>query len=766
MPITYTPLQASSNPQTAADQGLALATGGLKGGSGVTTAAPTAVAASALPPATPMVVPGVSGSTATPGAPASPAAPAAPASAPGGSESGNDAYLLGGSDGAVNFELNPTDVGSLEDQEYAKGVQEAQPSIQAADDAYNAEISQQEDVGKTEESATGAALVAAGLGGSTQAAPALGQTGKATAEQVSSLVAQRGQAVQSILDNVRATAQTNSRSDAQNSIATVKALGQNYVSLQEFKSAFPDEYSSVLKSFGGDENALIASGAITAPKVLSSYVQGSNYVQTVQDPVTGKVIAQTFALSVTPPTGWSSEKLTNAIVFTDPSNAANSITYTTDPLTGALTVNGTGTGLQTLNAAGVGSASTQTGNGASSTGATDASTTVASILGVQDPTVPLSSVLSSNGVGSIVGAIIQNEGGSPSGVENNPGNIKFAGLPGQSDSGVKASDGGTFASYQSQTAGQQAIASIVNEASASGASLQDFVNKYTGSIDPASSTVNPATGLDTAQYGLLANVPGFDPTSKGDQGVIDSDAYSYLKLYMSGTQPTNTNLTGKRSSSTNEFQQAQTRAQDLYFKATGKQLPNITTLSSNLGFINANNSLQNSLNVQEQTISSNSALLQANMTADGVNANAPAINGILDEWKSLTGDPGVASYLAQNSTLSNELGSLLALKNASGTTVHDKLISADLIDKDATPEQEASVVNTLMKEAGNARRAIGSASATLYQQTDPLGLDPNNPINAPGYQNAVAIGFTPNYDGTYTSPDGSETVDASGNPVK
>lgn len=74
---------------------------------------------------------------------------------------------------------------------------------------------------------------------------------------------------------------------------------------------------------------------------------------------------------------------------------------------------------------------------------------------------PLASVISGGGLGALVDQLIAREGSSPQGVANNPGNIKFAGLPGQTDSGVKAADGGTYASYDSPQAGRFAIAQLV-----------------------------------------------------------------------------------------------------------------------------------------------------------------------------------------------------------------------------------------------------------------------------------------------------------------
>lgn len=520
--------------------------------------------------------------------------------------------------------------------------------------------------------------------------------------------------------------------------STLQGLSKQGVTIQSLKqqaqSGNPvaqQSYQTLLQAYGGDENQLNAAAALSQPvnTVVQSWMQGSTYYQIVQNPQTGAITTQSFDMGVTMPTNWTTTKIgTTGEFFQDPSNSANTFTLTTDPLTGGITAVGTGTGTTLADQYNQANGSNTPGtNSNSSQSNNTATTTVATALGV-DPTTPLSDVLQNQGVGALTAAIIKNEGGSPDGVQNNPGNVKYEGLPGQTDSEVKASDGGTYASYATPQAGQQAIASIVNDA-ASGAStaygsnptLQDFVQKYTN-------TGTGSNGLSTAEYGALANVPGFNPNAGGSQGAMDNYAFNYLKSYLSGQTPSTSSGMGGATTLAIK-QQIQARAQDLYFQATGKNLPNATTLSNNLSLISGNNTLLNNLKVQEGTISANSDLLQGNINAANINQNAPVINNVIDSVQNMLGNPDVASYLAQNETISNELGSLLALKNAGGTTVHDKLVSAGLISADSSAQQEAAVVNTLMKEATNAHSAISTANLQLYAETDPLGVDPANPLN-------------------------------------
>lgn len=140
---------------------------------------------------------------------------------------------------------------------------------------------------------------------------------------------------------------------------------------------------------------------------------------------------------------------------------------------------------------------------------------VSQALGVQ-PTIPLKSVIEQSGIGPIVDAIIKNEGSSPKGVMNNPGNIKFSGLPGQLDSGIKASDGGTFASYGSPDEGKHAIEFIIQNAadsksSAYGANptLGDFMDKYTNTAPDRSVNALPPE----KEKGNIPGVGGFTPNA-------------------------------------------------------------------------------------------------------------------------------------------------------------------------------------------------------------------------------------------------------------
>lgn len=109
--------------------------------------------------------------------------------------------------------------------------------------------------------------------------------------------------------------------------------------------------------------------------------------------------------------------------------------------------------------------------------------------GIQ-PQAPLSQIVQQFGLQNVVQAIVGQEGGSPKGVMNNPGNIKFDPqhpFPGATNSGVQATDGGMFASFPTPQAGLQAVGNIVtnamngqSQAYGQNPTIGDFIAKYKG----------------------------------------------------------------------------------------------------------------------------------------------------------------------------------------------------------------------------------------------------------------------------------------------
>lgn len=243
-------------------------------------------------------------------------------------------------------------------------------------------------------------------------------------------------------------------------------------------------------------------------------------------------------------------------------------------------------------------------------------------------------------------------------------------------------------------------------------------------------TSNPNVPYE--KYGLLSNTD-FNPSNQGDK-----NAMNYLNTYLNGKLPQNGGDIGisvRGAVGSQQYQSAVNRANDLYFAATGQNLPPTDVIKSNLAIIGANNKLSNNLKIQENTVNANFGLSLQNLNANNLNNAYPILNGVINDIKNAEGDPAVAQYMAQNSTIQQELGNLLAVKNASGTTVYDKIAGAGLLPKNATPAQQVQVVKTLLQEAKNASNAFKQVNGELYQQIDPLERQTSNP-NRQSYLNS------------------------------
>lgn len=767
------PTPVQSNPNNNLPAGSILPGVGVANGSGGFTSIAPGASGYSIPPPPPAR--STSNSTNVTTAPATSSAPSSAIPASLSAAPGSATVQTNPDSGYSQAEENITPGAPESEEDFWSALQnEFAPVISSINSAETSAETAAYAAGTSEMTDLNESLGDRGLSGSSTAASQVASANRDTAGAIATAKQNQATALSSAYQYLTGQAHTEftdaltqNTTLSQNYVASMKANAQATVngiaesgitSGSELQTKSPKAYAALLQYYNGDPDALNSALVMAQPanKIVQSWSQNGTYYQLVTDPITGQPKIQSVQTNVQVPTSWVANKVsTSTLMMQDPNNPGNAIIYTTDPLSGQVTVSGTGTGsayAAQYNSSQSGSTTTpptSTPPTTPATGAGTASTTVASILGISDPTQPLSDVISTAGIGPLVSAIIQSEGSQLPTSLNNPGDVKYVpGMANATDSGVTASDGGTFAKFNTAQDGQDAIASTIQNA-ASGTdqnygatpTLQSFMDTYshTGNNAPTaptvSATINPTTGLSTTEYGALAGVAGFNPSSPG----LDQDAFNYLKSYLSGqTQSSSSGMGGASLYAAKQGVQA--RAQDLYYQATGHDLPNQSELTANLGYITGNQALLNSLQVQEGTIKANSDLLQSKITAGNINQNAPAINAVIDPIIEALGNTPVAAYNAQVSTLSNELGSLLALKNASGTTVHDKLISAGLLPETASAEQEAQVVNTIMQEAQNAHSAITVANAKLYQNTDPLGIDPQNPLNDPSsFASSVGI---------------------------
>lgn len=656
--------------------------------------------------------------------------------------SGGQGYDVNG--GGVNREQPLT-----EDEVYKKMLKQSQGIIDKIQGGYDSEIKANTDAASVDAAKAqqdqSAMSAASGLIGSSAAIAGASKTASdssaALAKENAPVVAARQTAVANALQTIASNAMTEystefdqAQTTRKNAVDAITAMGNAEVNWDAFKNT--PAYAQVVAQLGGDTNYADAIFTLSKPQGVVdpnlSKVIGNTYYQITKDPVTGKISQSSFELPYDVPKNWTFQKVgTNAAIVYDPNtyNPADPSTFKNvyiDPFTGQVTD---------------GSGSSNDSNGADTAGGS-AARNIQSLLPAAadgspaDMSQPLTSAISTYGVSALASALIQNEGGSPSGVQNNPGNIKYTGMDGQQDSGVKATDGGTFASYKTPEDGQKAVEGLIQNAAsgqsdAYGASptLAGFIGKYTNTA---------GTGApDPAQYGLLANVSDFKPSDP-----IDSAASNYLNEYLyQGKTPSAASVgVSTRTGSGEIFNKIADRANALYTAATGQALPDLTRLAADKKIITANNVLANKLKVQEGTVTSNFGLSLENLDENNINQSIPIINAMADAFDNAMGDPDVAAYLAQNTTLQNEAASLIAVKNASGTTVYDKMEAAGLVPKNASADQQKEILKKLLQEAQNASNAIQLANAQTYSRIDPLQKDPANPLNNPS-QFVSSLGY-------------------------
>lgn len=161
------------------------------------------------------------------------------------------------------------------------------------------------------------------------------------------------------------------------------------------------------------------------------------------------------------------------------------------------------------------------------------STSTAMGVAPADLNLPVAAAVAKYGIAPIVQGLIKQEGGSPQGVANNPGNIKFANLPGQINSGIKATDGGTFASYATPELGVQAVGQLVQNAAQRGDPLDKFIASYKGvklGTPTAGGAGNSYQNVVSAAPPLIANAVKSlpDGTAFIDSGSLADSKYNVM----------------------------------------------------------------------------------------------------------------------------------------------------------------------------------------------------------------------------------------------
>lgn len=241
-----------------------------------------------------------------------------------------------------------------------------------------------------------------------------------------------------------------------------------------------------------------------------------------------------------------------------------------------------------------------------------------------------------------------------------------------------------------------------------------------------------------AQYGLLANTT-FNPDNDNDKM-----AKAYLDYYIKNSAiPSSYQLgMGRSTSSSVKYSNAQSRANELFFEATGYSLPDINTLKGYKTIINNNNKIMNNQAITAQTLEKNFDLAINGEITNDVNKNATIINKILNPVYLALGDPATAQALVSNGTITQEFANLISTRNAQGTLQADKMLAEELIPFGTSVEAQKAIVERLKQEAMNITGAVKNQNAELYKIIDPLQQLPENPNRVDPTQAKLTDYFT------------------------
>lgn len=334
----------------------------------------------------------------------------------------------------------------------------------------------------------------------------------------------------------------------------------------------------------------------------------------------------------------------------------------------------------------------------SNNGAGSGAKAVATAAGISDTTVPLSQAITNVGLDTIVNGIIANEGGSKPGVQNNPGNIEYDGLPGQTDSGVKKADGGTFANYSTFEAGKTAIANLVQNAAdgkskayGSTPSFESFMNTYTNTkpVDNAPGTTGNST--------IDATVPGYSTTIVGSTGMTQAAIDQRALNIAIGNETAPKQGSGISGVANRAIQN---RVGEL--NASGNIAANKAQLKSLSSSLTDQTNYLNTTQRAYNTANDNLGVLTKLMQDNGINdSSIPLINQITNNIKSGIADPGsIAAFKANLQGLRAEYSQVLA---KGGTrSVETDNAAASLIPDNISPAQLQQVATQLKLEGGNA----------------------------------------------------------------
>lgn len=215
-------------------------------------------------------------------------------------------------------------------------------------------------------------------------------------------------------------------------------------------------------------------------------------------------------------------------------------------------------------------------------------------------------------------------------------------------------------------------------------------------------------------YGGFADLPGFNPGSSQD-----SDAFNLYRQVLMNNGKIPSNPFGKLPGAQGgmRLNAAENRLNNL-----GVSLPTGQDTAGTFQAITKNKLMLNNLTPLQNTIEKNYELLMKNVDENHLNTSGLVpLNNIVNALDNMRSNPDTAQLFAQNTTLQNELGNLLAARS-NQTTVHDKLTSEGLIQAGYGPKAIRRVFETLLKESRNQTSSVRDEQEGLYGQVDPYGI--------------------------------------------
>lgn len=352
----------------------------------------------------------------------------------------------------------------------------------------------------------------------------------------------------------------------------------------------------------------------------------------------------------------------------------------------------------------------------------------------------VSQAIQSAGLPAIVDAVIGQEGGSPKGVDNNPGNIKSAtaaslGIP-YTDSGVKATDGGTFASFSTPQAGKDAVGAWIQKRGDT--NIADAIASYKG-VQNGASTVPGTTGsptINTSQAGYSSQpVSGAGNLT---QAAIDQKALSYVT---SGTNPPvgRTGLAGQQNAAvSNRMAEIAPGANTAANKAQLKSLSE--SLATQQKYLDSTQrSVQNADAGFQQVVSA--------FKNKGINDQTlPIANIIANKTKYQLGDADLAAFNAGLQEVANEYTQVFSRGGTVSDAVRSK--SSDIVNGNLSIDALQAVMNELQAQGkivvDGAKGQVSSITSSINNIVAPgssITATSHNGVNLPAADTSGGAAF-------------------------